>query len=559
MFKEHTEHGQSSLFGVQQQLSEARQDELTNSKEAVFYDLVFREIPESEFADLYSDSGSRPNTPVNQLVGAEILKHTHGWTDEALMDHVRFDLKTRYALGMVDVAEEAFCERTLYYFREKLEAYERETGINLLERVFDHLTDQQLETLDVKTGIQRMDSFQAMSNIRSYTRLQLVIEVLQRLWRVVNEEDQSEWESRVTDYVESDSGTILYTMDPDEYEHALHELGELYRDLHDELKEAYGDTEAFGVFERVFAEQFEVNAQSVRVRDDDEMDSDSLQSPDDEDATYRHKNGEQYRGQSVHAKETCDPDNDLQMINDVFVTANNVDDSVGLNQRLNERPSGYEEMDRLFVDGGYGSPTNDQDLEDMGIDMVQTGIRGRPPDVEFEFDPLDSTKWDVSCPNQTVTSESTRTRHKAVFDETICEECPLRNTCPTQSQQQGRVLYFDEQRVQRQKRHQRLHQLPEDHQTLRNNVEATMKEFTVGMNHKGKLRSRGRFKAVMYAICTAIGINLGRIHRHLEDQEGPDTVWEALKEYMGDLGAMLLNIVNGTTKSRLQPQYGGIC
>lgn len=528
MFREHTDHGQDSLFGLQNDLSETRLKQLKSSMEAVFYRLVFCQIPEEEFAVLYSDQGSRPNTPVNVLVGAEILKHAHGWTDKELMDHVRFDVKTRYALGMDDLSEEAFCERTLYYFREKLESHQRETGINLLEGVFDHLTDEQMETLDLKTGIQRADSFQVMTNIRAYTRLELVIEVLQRLWRVMEEADREEWNPRVKPWVKEEAGSLLYKMEPSEYGTQLEQLGAVYRDLHEALRERYGDTQAFEVFERVYVEQFVVQDDHVQVRDDEDGDTGSLQSPDDPDATYRKKQGEEYRGYTAHVKETCDPDHAVQLISDVFAVPNNVDDSKGLEGRLKQRPSRYEGIEELFVDGGYGSEGNDVLLEEMEIDMVQTGIRGRPPDVRLTILPIDEHTYEVSCPKQVVSSEPTRKHHKAVFDSEICEGCPLAEDCPTQKQNQGRVYYFEEADAQRSQRLNRLRNMPEEKQTLRNNVEATVKEFTTGMNHKGKLRTRGQFKATLYVLCTALGINVGRIHRHLKSDGDPDGVMDAL-------------------------------
>jgi hypothetical protein len=42
-----------------------------------------------------------------------------------------------------------------------------------------------------------------------------------------------------------------------------------------------------------------------------ELHSRSLQSPDDEDATYRKKRGVSYRGQILTATETCNPENEL--------------------------------------------------------------------------------------------------------------------------------------------------------------------------------------------------------------------------------------------------------
>lgn len=553
MFREHTEHGQNSLFGLPQQLSETRLKRLKNSMEATFYQLVFCKIPEEDFAVLYSDKGSRPNTPVNVLVAAEILKHAHGWTDEELMDDVRFNIKTRWALGMDELSEDPFCERTLNYFRKKLETYERETGVNLLERVFDHLTDDQLEVLNVKTGLQRMDSYQAMSNIRRCSRLELVIEVLQRLWRVMDEDDRNEWDERMKPWIEDDSDTLLYRMKPSEYETNLKALGGLYRDCYEVLKDTYGETRAFQAFERVYRDQFVVVEDKINVRDDDDLESDSLQSPDDPDATYRNKKGEGYRGQAVHVKETCAPNNPLQLINDVFVTPNNVDDSKGLKQRLKQRPERYEDIDELFVDGGYGSEDNDHLLNDMGIDMVQTGIRGRPPDVRLKITPIDDQTYEVSCPNQTVCAQPTRKRHKAVFDPSVCNECSLASVCPTQVQKQGRVYYFDEAQAQRSRRLNRLEKLPKEKQTLRNNVEATVKEFTVGFNHKGKLRTRGSFKTKMHAICTGIGINLGRIHRYLVKQKPTDGILEGLRGLIGDRGLLWTRLLKWGQKLASYP------
>lgn len=540
MFRENQSHEQSSLFGMDQLLPESRQKKLEESKHALFYELIFKNIPEPKFACLYSTEGSRPNSPVNRHVGAEILKHMHGWTDEEMFDHVDFDLKTRYALGMQDVGEKAFCPATHYNFRKRLVEHERETGKNLMEVVFDELTESQLEMLEIETGIQRMDSFQAMSSIRRYTRLQLVIEVLQRVWRILDEEDQSEWESRVEDYIGSDSGTILYHIPPEEYEDHLETVGKLYRDLYEALEESYGETEVFGLFERVYHEQFAVVQDQVRVRDDDEMDSSTLQSPDDAQATYRHKQGDDYVGQAVNVMETCGPDDEVQLIDDVFVKANNVDDSEAFGTRVSEKPDRYEKLEELHVDGAYGSESNDRLCEKLDIDMIQTAIRGRPPDVRMKMVRRDESQFEVSCPNQTVSSEPTRTRQKAVFDSSICEGCPLVESCPTQNQQQGYVYYFEEDDVRRSQRLHRRDTLPEKRQTLRPNVEATVKEFYRNLNHKGKLRVKGQFKTVIFALCTAIGINLERIHRFLLDKNEGDDPLKALKQSMKSIGLFLM-------------------
>jgi xanthosine utilization system XapX-like protein len=42
----------------------------------------------------------------------------------------------------------------------------------------------------------------------------------------------------------------------------------------------------------------------------------------------------------------------------------------------------------------------------------------------------------------------------------------------------------------------------------------------------------------MHAICTGIGINLGRIHRYLVDQEPTDGILEGLRGLIGDMGLL---------------------
>lgn len=94
---------------------------LEDSWAAAFYREVFCRIPELLFAPLYSDDeASRPNTPVNVLMGVEILKSGFGWSDLELIDHVRFDLQVCHALGLDDLRAEVFTLRTLYDFRRRV-------------------------------------------------------------------------------------------------------------------------------------------------------------------------------------------------------------------------------------------------------------------------------------------------------------------------------------------------------------------------------------------------------------------------------------------------------
>src|SRR5512135_2005410 len=93
---------------------------LENSWGGAFYRELFCRIAETLFAKLYSEKASRPNTPINVLVGMEILKSGFRWSDEDLYNAFLFDLQVRYALGLRDLASGHFELRTLYNFRHRL-------------------------------------------------------------------------------------------------------------------------------------------------------------------------------------------------------------------------------------------------------------------------------------------------------------------------------------------------------------------------------------------------------------------------------------------------------
>jgi hypothetical protein len=112
----------------------------------------------------------------------------------------------RYALGYDRLGEGDFEIRTLYYFRERLSRYNAEKGVNLLEKAFEAITDAQILTLKVRTGMQRMDSTQIASNIVSASRLQLLVEAIQRVERILTEADKARLAESFAPYTADSAG-----------------------------------------------------------------------------------------------------------------------------------------------------------------------------------------------------------------------------------------------------------------------------------------------------------------------------------------------------------------
>jgi len=274
MFRKNTSHLQPSLFGIASQLPEAKLKKLKNSKEYEFYRLVFCKINEKDFSVLYSDNCSRPNAPVNSLV----LMYHNNWTTEELFNRIDFDLLTRTALGLDTLEQTPFCAATFFNFQNRLLSHFVSTGENLIEGVFDSLTQQQLKTLKIKTDIQRSDSFMAMSNIRSYSRTQLLIEMLIRLHRVLSDEDKVRFNDILAPYIKQSSGQYIYNLQRASIPHEQEKLGQLYHKLYEALKESYSDFEVFSVFERVYTEHFTIIDDKITVKTPKELNGSTLQS-----------------------------------------------------------------------------------------------------------------------------------------------------------------------------------------------------------------------------------------------------------------------------------------
>ena len=520
MFQKHEKYKQKSLFSVENQLNTRQQQLWDESFEAHFFGLIFQKIDEEVFSVLFSTTHSRPNSPINQLVGALILKHRFGWSYSELEKALNFNLLTRMALGVQEVNESIFRERTLFNFQNRLSEYRLETGVNLLEQVFDGLSKKELKRLALKTNIQRGDSFLAASNITRYSRLQLLVEVLKRLHRVLKESDQKRYADLFGPYLKKSSTQYIHTLAQGSLPLELAAIGQVYRQLYESLKEAYGKMEIFEIFERVYQEHFELVDQELTLIPNEDLSSGSLQSPDDREATYRKKRGESSQGFSIHLSETAHPDNVVNLITDVSVDSNNVDDSDLLYDRLEKMKEKTPDLEEYHQDGGYGSPDNDQLMSDLGITPIQTAIRGRKAEVQIEIYTLkEGTETEEACyevhcqAGQEVSASQTKKKYKAEFEGSICEACPLKDRCPTTQTKRGRTYYFTQADARKHQRWRNIRQLPLERQRIRPNVESTVRQMKNEMKN-GKLKTRGFFKAQLYAYFSAIATNAARVAKH---------------------------------------------
>jgi len=529
MFKKHYRHLQIPLTSHVDDLPEKLRQRLENSWAGIFYREVYSRIDEAPFAELYADCPSRPNVPVNVLVGLEYLKAGHGWSDEELYDHFCYDIQVRYALGYRQLGEGDFDLRTLYYFRERLSRHMQEKGVNLLDQAFEKVTDAQLKAFQIKTGKQRMDSVQVSSNIRQMGRVQLLVEVLQRVERMLSQDDQFRYAEAFAPYLKGHAGHYVYRMKDEEVAPHLQRIGEFMQRLLIELQPAYGSQVVYQVLERVFSEHFSTEQTRVSAKPNTELSASCLQSPDDLEATYREKRGIGYRGYVANLTETCDPENQLQLITKVQVAPNNTDDDQLLAEALPNLKA-RTALNEMNTDGGYGGRQSDPLLAQYQVELVQTAIRGRNPnpdqphlaDFEIRFGENGKPRQ-VTCPAGQKVSVQPSGQQKsfvAHFELSLCQACPLfaENKCLAQAGKQTDPrlrLRFTLAEAQAAQRRRRCAENKQRSGNLRAAVEATVRSVKLPFP-EAQLPVRGEFRVTCMLIGSAAVANVRRIQRYLQ-------------------------------------------
>ena len=570
MFRKNQQHLQASMMSDLDLLSKRGRKKLENSWAYTFRHEFFNRLDERPFAVLYSDQASRPNTPVNVLVGLEMLKSSFGWSDAELYENFTFNLLVRYALGYENLGEGDFELRTLYNFRRRLLEHARQTGESLFEQAFEQVTDEQVQAFQIKTGSMRTDSSQIASNIQRMSRLQLVVEMLQRVYRMLSASDQQQYAQTFEPYLKGTSGQYVYRLKGEEPQAHMLAVGQLIHRLLQELAEGYGHEETYQLLQRVFAEQYVLTASAeetdppadhplpldpdstpdnasdppaheappslVQVLPGKDVSPQRLRSPDDPDATYRKKAGQAYEGYAFNLTETCDQKNPFQLVLKVQTGPNSTEDTQFL---LDALPSLLQrtKMRILFTDGAYCSANIDEVLRLHQIDQVPTALSGKAPDpnrtnlnkMQAEFDEQRQLQA-LTCPHGVrYKVKQNGNRYSTKPQEQECKECHFTRE----------TRYFSQAELDRALRRQRS----EAYRQMEGNPRAAVEASIGALKRRfadDKLPVRRLVRMHMVMVGAAAGLNMRRIWRHriAKQSGGQQSVkkkenWKAGKEPEG--------------------------
>ena len=439
---------QISLFTSLGFLSDKILKMLNSSWAQAFSDHVFPNIDETIFAPLFSqNTNSRPNAPINVLVGALILKELNGLTDEELVLNCNLNLMYQYALHTMSFEDQPISTRSLSRFRERVAAYEVTTDIDLVHECVVKLSEKIREYMDIDPNVKRMDSMMIEANIRRMSRVELLYTCISNLVKMISKDGRKDLIKGLEHYADpNDRNRVIYhdtkTSMKDKFQKVIDDASLLIPKCEDE----YSETEAYQLLLRAIGEQTKDDGKGGRTakQKGEGMDSTILQNPSDPDATFRVKAGEEHQGYVGNITEAVSEKGSV--ITDYQYDQNIRSDESFLKEAIeNTAPS--EEPQAIIADGAYDSREVKALASEKNITVVTTGLSGRKADPFLAaFVLADDLKSVVTCPAGNAPKSSSYSKSNGTirvsFDLHQCEGCPYREQCHPAMKKRTAVKVF---------------------------------------------------------------------------------------------------------------------
>jgi len=401
-----------------------------------FADIVFPAIDENIFSVLYSDKASRPNTPVNVIVGALILKEALGDTDDELVEALMFDIRYQYALHTTSFEEQPLSDRTLSRFRARVLAYETEHDVDLIHECVVKMAKEISEFMNITPNMQRMDSLMIAANIKNLSLLELFYTCVSNLAKIMDKRGIPLSEEQ-HHYIEKDdyNRCIYHKRDTDAAERTVVVMKDAEKLI--AICDKTGnldDTSEYQLLIRLLKERTIIDddgSRRLRKKEEVENPSEALLNPSDPEATFRYKAGSKNLGYVGNIVESVGEHTSL--ITDYSYEQNTYADNQFMKDYL-DRQDSFADDSFLVADGAYSGEGNSRLACEHNIKLVTTNFTGRKPDeiyADFRFtqDGHFLTECVNGCTPEECTYDPKNDRSVAYFKTETCSTCPYKDKC----------------------------------------------------------------------------------------------------------------------------------
>ncbi len=504
MFKKSPETIQYSLFSSPHTFLTGRsldQYEKDTAWHNLFRQQVTMRIDEDVFSVLYSKGKGTPNSSIRILVAMMVLKEAEGISDQKLFENARFNMLFRSALGLLNIDAPVPTESTYYLFRQRIYDYAKSGNPNLLDIAFSSITKEQCHDFNVSGKRVRLDSKILGSNVAWLTRYELVHETVRVFYNEAKKLDcfDKATTRRLAELLKIEGKKIVFTCSSQEVKSRFKKLGELIFSVIQAIPELRASS--YQILKRVFEEQFVVGEQGqVEAMENKKIKSRSIQSPHDIDCEFRNKDGNKKKGYTINVTESCDDDQEINLIGNVNVKGASASDVDFLQEDIKKVQEVFTtKTECAHADGAYNSPDNQEFCEKNNIELYLHAIQGAKGRYKLKIGEDGELK---------------------VFDTKTNIELEVKKIIGKNNNEKWRIQtltgyrYFTQKEIEVSQIREKIENTPIVVLQKRNNVEATI--FQLGYHYpNSKSRYRGLIKHQMWANMRCLWVNFVRISKFL--------------------------------------------
>ncbi len=487
-------------------LTEKTRKRLLDGWPGVFRHVILELMPVDTISGHFSPTMGRPTKELYSMAGLLLIQEFMDWTKDQALDAYSFSMNVHYALNLEPVTHD-ISKRTLERYLDLFE------GDDLAKATMDEITTKLVEVLNIKIDKQRLDSTHIFSDMANFGRTRLMgVAVKRFLTQVIrsNKQDYNSLDESLRQrYAPGVNQLFADTKKDSESRRLLRQ--QVAEDMYYLIQrfadmDEYTRKDTYKAVERIFYEQCEVHEDTVSIKQ--KTGGDVMQNPSDPDATYDGHKGQGYQAQIA---ETCNPENEVQLITCAIPQTAVEQDANAVEEVLQDLTAKDLLPDELLVDTHYTSDDNVQLAEQQGVELVGPVPPGSSKSKDDEYERLniddfnvdEATEEVVCCPAghkpQSSEHNSDTGKTKTLMPESTCSQCEFFEQCPVEKiKGQYKLEHTAKQRRLAGRRREQDTEVFRERYKTRGGIEAT----NSGLKRKtglGQLRVRGR-PAVFHAI-----------------------------------------------------------
>lgn len=521
---------------------------LLNGWPGVVRHVILELMPVHTLGGHYSANMGRPTKELYSMAGLIFLMEFLNWKKDEALTAYSFHMDVHYALNLEPVTHDISMrtlERYILLFEED----------ELAQKILHKVTITLAKLLEIHIDKQRLDSTHIFSDMASFGRTRLMGVAVKRFLTQVLRHDRSAY-AALPESLRQRYRPSVHQMFGDtakDKDSRLRLRQQVAEDMHFLIHHfaqamPLNNGTCYKAMERIFHEHCDVQEEKVTVKE--KIGSHTLQNPSDPDATY---DGHKGQGYQVQLAETCDPDNEVQLITAALPQTAAESDADAVEPVLHDLEASGLVPQELLVDTAYAGDDNVQKAASRGVELVGPvpGCGGPVADDELTIDDFtidETTEQVVCCPagHEPVSSdpdpETGKTR--TVMPESACRRCEYYDQCPVSKKRTGYQLdHTAKQRRLAARRREEATDVFRERYQIRGGIEGT----NSGLKRRtglGRLRVRGRPRVFHAIYLKVAGWNILRASvctkmRELVYQRATMAVWrDALTDVSSVLGRL---------------------